>query len=161
MICRYAMSTDPLNDVRIHNLILASLSSCVHDHHLGYTVSYIKHLKKGNAACFYTPIVLKLNYCSNSMAPQKWKVPISIVTVHRIDHNDWLDIMVDDLSHLPPHVLIFLRYPILLISQCMEMNRWSSLHFIYLPQSPNLDRYYHESAFLHQAYNKTTALIYR
>ena len=31
------MSTDALNDVRIHNLILASsLSSCVHDHHLDY-----------------------------------------------------------------------------------------------------------------------------
>ena len=60
--------------------------------------------------------------------------------------------MVDDLSHLSPHVLIFLRNPILLISQRMEMNRWLSLHFVYIPQSPNLDRYYHESTFLHQAY---------
>ena len=36
----------------------------------------------------------------NSMAPQRWKVPISIVAVNRIDHTDWLDIMVDDLKHL-------------------------------------------------------------
>ena len=70
--------------------------------------------------------------------------------------------MVDGLNRLSPHVLIFLRDPILLISQCMEMNRWLSLHFIYIPQSPNLERYDHESAFLHQAYtNKTTSLIYR
>ena len=41
------MSTDPLNDVRIHNLILASsLSSCVHDHHLGYMYrTYIFYIK--------------------------------------------------------------------------------------------------------------------
>ena len=63
------------------------------------------------------------------MAPQRWKIPISIVAVNRIDHTDWLDFMVDDLNHLSPHVVIFLRIPILLISQCMEMNRWSSLHF--------------------------------
>ena len=56
-----------------------------------------------------------------------------------IDHTDWLNIMVDYLNHLSPHVLIFLRNSILLISQCMEMNRWLSLHFIYIPQSPNLD----------------------
>ena len=60
--------------------------------------------------------------------------------------------MVDDLNHLSPHMLIFLRNHILLISQCMEMNRWLSLHFIYIPQLLNLDRYYHESTFLHQAY---------
>ena len=88
----------------------------------------------------------------NFMAPQSWKVPISIVAVNRIDHTDWLDIMVDDLNLLSPHVLIFLRNQILLISQCMEINRWLSLHFICIPQSPNLDRYYNESAFLHQAY---------
>ena len=86
------------------------------------------------------------------MAPQRWKVPISIVAVKRIDHTDWLDIMVDDLNHLSNHVLIFLRNPILLIFQCMEMNRWLLLHLIYIPQTPNLDWYYHESAFLHQAY---------
>ena len=40
-------------------------------------------------------------------------------------------------------VLIFLRKPILLISQCMEMNRWLLLYFIYIPQSPSLDQYYH------------------
>ena len=80
------------------------------------------------------------------------KVPISIVAVNRIDLTDWLDIMVDDLNHWSPHVLIFVRYLILLISQGMEMNRRLSLHFIYIPQSPNLDRYYHESAFLQQAY---------
>ena len=79
-------------------------------------------------------------------------MPISIVAVNRIDHTDWFDIMVDNLYHLSSHVLIFLRNAILLISQCMEMNRWLSLHFIYIPQSPNLDRYYHESTFLHQAY---------
>ena len=60
--------------------------------------------------------------------------------------------MVDDLNHISPHVLIFVRNPILLISQCMEMNRQLSLHFIYIPQSPNLDQYYHETAFLYQAY---------
>ena len=43
---------------------------------------------------------------------------------------------------ISPHVLISLRNPILLISQCMEMNRWLSLHFIYIPRSPNLDQYY-------------------
>ena len=57
------------------------------------------------------------------------KVPISIVAVNRIDLTDWLDIMVDDLNHWSPHVLIFLRNLILLFSQCMEMNRWLSLHF--------------------------------
>ena len=60
--------------------------------------------------------------------------------------------MVDDLNHRSPHVLIFLRNPILLISKCMEMNRWLLLHYIYIPQLPNMDRYYHESSFLHQAY---------
>ena len=46
------------------------------------------------------------------MATQRWKVPISIVAVNRIDLTDWLDIMVTDLNtdHL---VLIFLRNPIL------------------------------------------------
>ena len=41
------MSTDPLNDVRIHNLILASsLSSCAHDHHVGYMYrTYIFYIK--------------------------------------------------------------------------------------------------------------------
>ena len=68
------------------------------------------------------------------MAPQRWNVRISIVAVNRIDLN--FDIMVDDgwfewwmiwtTDHL---VMIFLRNPILLISQCMEMNRWISLHF--------------------------------
>ena len=46
----------------------------------------------------------------NSMAPQRRKVLISIIAVNRIDHTDWLDIMVDDLNHLSPHVLIFLFY---------------------------------------------------
>ena len=41
------------------------------------------------------------------------KVPISIVAVNRIDHTDWLDIMMDELNHLSPHVLVFLRNPIL------------------------------------------------
>ena len=86
------------------------------------------------------------------MALQRWNVPISIFAVNGIDHTDWLDIMMDDLNHLSPHVLIFLCNPILLISQYMEMSRWLSLHFIYVPQSPNLDRYYHESVFLQQAY---------
>ena len=36
------------------------------------------------------------------MAPQRWKVPISIVAVNRIDLTDWLDIMVDDLNHWSP-----------------------------------------------------------
>ena len=49
----------------------------------------------------------------NSMASQRWKVPISIVAVNRIDHTDCLDITVDDLNHLSNHVLIFLRNPIL------------------------------------------------
>ena len=88
------------------------------------------------------------------LCPQKWKVHICIVAVNSIDHTDWLDIMVDDLNHLSPHVLIFFRNPILLISQCMGMNRWLSLHFIYIPQLPNLDRYYLEFAFLHQAYQE-------
>ena len=88
----------------------------------------------------------------NSMAPRRWKVPISIVAVTRIDLTDWLYIMVDDLNQWSPHVLIFFRNPILLIPQSMEMNRWLSLHFIYIPQLPNFDRYNHESAFLHQAY---------
>ena len=79
------------------------------------------------------------------MAPQRWIVPISIVAVNCIDHTDWLGIMVDDLNHVSPYVQIFLRNPILLISQCMEMN------IFYISQSPNLDRYYHDSAFLHQA----------
>ena len=38
--------------------------------------------------------------------PQRWKVPISIVAVNRIDHTDWLNIMVDYLNHLSPNVLI-------------------------------------------------------
>ena len=40
------------------------------------------------------------------MAPQKWKIPISIVAVNRIDLTDWLDIIVDvwTTDHL---VLIF------------------------------------------------------
>ena len=49
------------------------------------------------------------------MAPQSWKVPFSIVAVNGIDHTDWLDIMVHDLNHLSPHVLIFLRNPIVFI----------------------------------------------
>ena len=77
------------------------------------------------------------------MARQRWKVPISIVAVSCIDNTDWLDILADDLNHLLPHVLISLTYPILLISQCMEMNRWLLLHFIYIPHLLNLDQYYH------------------
>ena len=41
------------------------------------------------------------------MAPQRWKVPISIVAVNCIDNTDWLDIVVDDLNRLSPHVLFF------------------------------------------------------
>ena len=65
-------------------------------------------------------------------------MPISIVAVNRIDNTDWLNIMVDGLNHSSPHVLIFLRNPILLISQCIEMNRWLSLHFINIPQLSNI-----------------------
>ena len=36
----------------------------------------------------------------NSMAPQKCKVPIAIVTVNRIDHIDLFDIMANDFNHL-------------------------------------------------------------
>ena len=54
------------------------------------------------------------------MEPQRWKVPISIIAVNHIVHADWLNIMVDDLNHLSPHMLVFLRNPILFISQCME-----------------------------------------
>ena len=70
------------------------------------------------------------------MAPQRWKVPISIVAVNRFDHTDWLNIMVDDLNHLSPHVLIFLRDPILLISQCMEWTdgyRYTSFTYLNRP----------------------------
>ena len=77
------------------------------------------------------------------MVPQRWKVPISIVAVNHIDHTDWLNIMVDDLNHLSPHVLIFFfRFPN--VWKWMHGYRYTS-HFIYIPQSPNLDQYYHES----------------
>ena len=42
------------------------------------------------------------------MAPKRCEVPISIVAVDHIDTFDWLNIMVDNLNHLSPHVLIFL-----------------------------------------------------
>ena len=37
-------------------------------------------------------------------------------------------------------VLIFLRNSILLIFQCMEMNRWLSFHLLYIPQSLSLEQ---------------------
>ena len=61
---------------------------------------------KSNAACFYTPILLKLltiiqmcknqkegNFIKINLTPQSCKVPISIVAVNcfeDIDHIDWL-----------------------------------------------------------------------
>ena len=97
------------------------------------------------------------------MAPQRWKVPISIFAVIRIDHTDWLDIMVDDLNHLSPHVLIFLRNPILLISQCMEMNRWLSFRytsFTYLNRPIWIDIIMKPHSCIKHT-NKTTSLIHR
>ena len=66
---------------------------------------------------------------------------MSIVVVNRIDHIDWPDIMADhSLNNLSPHVLIFLTlHPIVLISQCVEMNRWLLLHFsFYTSFAPNV-----------------------
>ena len=72
----------------------------------------------------------------NSMAPQRWKVLISIVAVNHIeviDHNDWLhnelNIYGGGSEPLSPHADFFsLRYPFLLffdlIYHCAEMNRW-------------------------------------
>ena len=58
-------------------------------------------------------------------------MPILIVAVNCIDHNDWLDIMADDLNHLLLHVLIFFFCnSILLISKYMKVNMWLLLHFI-------------------------------
>ena len=75
-----------------------------------------KDLKRGNASCFYTPIV-----------------SIFIVAVYCIGHIDWLDIMVDDLNHLSPTMCWFLLCnPILLISQFVDMNRWLLLHSIFI-----------------------------
>ena len=73
---------------------------------------------------FWHQICQNWSSIDNSIPPQRWKVPISIVAVNRFDHTDWLDIMVDDSKHLSPRVLISLRNPILLISQCMIVNRW-------------------------------------
>ena len=79
-----------------------------------------------------TPHLSKLiKYWLILWRPQRWKVPISIVAVNRIDHTDWLDIMVDDSKHLSPRVLISLHNPILLISQCMDNEQMVivALHF--------------------------------
>ena len=117
-----------------------------------------KQHKEGNLiTIILTPHLLKLIKYWYSMAPQRWKVPISIVAVNCIGNTDWLNIMVHDLNPLSPHVLIFLCNSILLISQCMEMNRWLLLHFIYIPHSPNLDQCYHKSSFLHQAHQSDTS----
>ena len=78
--------------------------------------------------CQYIHVVWDL-ICQNlssihiSIAPQRRKVPISIVAVNRIDHFDWLNIMPNDLNHLSPHCS-YDMYPILLISQ-IEMKRWN------------------------------------
>ena len=72
--------------------------------------------KEIKSQSFWHLICQNWSSIGNSMTPQRWKIPLSIVAVNRIDHTDWLDIMVDDLNQLSPHVLIFLRNPILFIS---------------------------------------------
>ena len=77
------------------------------------------------------------------MAPQGWKVPISIVAVNCIDNTYWLDIMAHDLKFLTTYrrmCWFFLCNSILLISQCMEMTRCLLFHFIYIPHLPNFDQ---------------------
>ena len=43
----------------------------------------------------------------HSMAPERWKVPISIVAVNHIDLTDWFNIMVNDLNHWSPRADFF------------------------------------------------------
>ena len=78
--------------------------------------------KEIKSQLFWHLICQNWSSIDNSMPPQRWKVPIFIVAENRIDHTDWLEIMVDDLNHLSPHVLIFLCNPSLWISQWMYGN---------------------------------------
>ena len=107
----------------------------------------------------------------NSMAPQRWKVPDSIVAVNHIeviDHIDWLHnelaiSMAGDSNHLSPHAdLFFLSNPILLffnlIYQCAEMNRWLFFTPINM-QFENISffsKVYTEEKFLLFQYGKLT-----
>ena len=138
-----------------------------------------KHLKKSNAACFYTPMVLKLliivqmwkqheegNLIAIILTPHLLKLikywqfygasKVESTHFHCCSKSYWPYWLAQYYGRLFEPLITscvdFLRNSILLISQCMEMNRWLSLHFICIPQLPNLDQYYHASAFLHQAY---------
>ena len=96
----------------------------------------------------------------NSMAPQRWKVPISIVAVIPIDHTDWLDIMVDDLNHLSPHVLIsnviqFFWFPN--VWKLTDGYRYTS--FTYLNRPIWIDIIMNPHSCIKHT-NKTTSLIY-
>ena len=76
------------------------------------------------------------------MAPQRYEVPIPIVTVNYcIDHIDCLDIMADDLKYLLPHVLIFLTYSsFFLISKVYKNEQVVIVHFLYIAYLPNVDQ---------------------
>ena len=84
---------------------------------------------------FDTSFVQNWSSIDNSMAPQRWKVPISIVAVNHIEvidhiellHNELAISMAGDLNHLSSHADFFLRNPILLffnlIYQWAEMKQ--------------------------------------
>ena len=67
--------------------------------------------KKNKSQLFWHLICQIWSSINNSVAPQRWKVPISIVAVNHIeviDHIDWLHNELNvygggDLNHLPPH----------------------------------------------------------
>ena len=65
--------------------------------------------KEIKSQSFWHLICQNWSSIDNSMVPQRWKVPISIVAVNFevIDHIDWLhkeiNIFGGDLNHLSPH----------------------------------------------------------
>ena len=90
--------------------------------------------KEIKSQSFWHLICQNWSSIDNSMAPQRWKVPISIVAVNHIeviDHIDWLhnelNIYGRGFEPLISSCWFFLRNPILLflnfIYQCAEMNR--------------------------------------
>ena len=74
------------------------------------------------------------------MAPQRWKVPNSIVAVNHIeiiDHIDWFHSelaisMAGDLNHLSPHADVYygilLFYSVIWFNNVQKLNRWLSLY---------------------------------
>ena len=92
------------------------------------------------------------------MAPQRWKVPISIVVVNGIDLTDWLDIVVDDLNHWSSRADFSYIFWFPNVWKWTDGYRYTS--FTYLNRSIWIDIIMNSHSCMKHT-NKITSLIYR